>query len=67
MSEARYYGIEQAAEYTGLSVSFIQKLTSRRAIPFIKCGRRALYDRLLLDRWMARRAVIPSSMKGEVK
>jgi excisionase family DNA binding protein len=59
MDEARYYGIEQAARYLGLSLSYIQKLTSRRRIPFIKVGRRALYDRVQLDRWMSRRAVLP--------
>jgi excisionase family DNA binding protein len=58
-NEARYYGILDAARYTGLSVSYIQKLTSRRRIPFLKVGRRALYDRTLLDRWMGRRAVLP--------
>lgn len=59
MDETRYYRVEQAARYTGLSVSYLQKLTSRRRIPFIKAGRRALYDRILLDRWLARRAVLP--------
>ena len=59
MDEGRYLSIEQASRYTALSVSYLQKLTSRRRIPFIKAGRRALYDRLLLDRWMARRAVLP--------
>lgn len=51
--------IDQTSKYTRLSISYLQKLTSRRRIPFIKCGRRALYDRVLLDRWMARRAVLP--------
>jgi len=59
MDETRYYRVEQAARYMGLSVSYLQKLTSRRRIPFIKAGRRALYDRVLLDRWLARRAVLP--------
>ena len=58
-NEARYYGIEDAARYTGLSRSYIAKLTSRRRIPFIKAGRRALYDKVLLDRWLARRQVLP--------
>lgn len=59
MNESRYLSIEQAAQYTALSVSYLQKLTSRRRIPFIKAGRRALYDRVLLDKWLSRRAVLP--------
>jgi len=59
MDEGRYLSIESASRYTALSISYIQKLTSRRRIPFIKAGRRALYDRLLLDKWLARRAVLP--------
>lgn len=59
MDLGRYLSIEQAAQYTALSVSYIQKLTSRRRIPFNKVGRRALYDKVLLDKWMARRAVLP--------
>jgi len=59
MEEGRYFNIAQAARYTALSVSYLQKLTSRRRVPFLKVGRRALYDRILLDKWMARRAVLP--------
>lgn len=59
MTDARYYGIEQAAEYTGLSVSFLQKLCSRRRVPHLKVGRRVVFDRTLLDRWLQRRAVLP--------
>jgi excisionase family DNA binding protein len=55
----KYLSIERASEYLGLSISYIQKLTSQRRIPFAKIGRRCLYDRALLDRWMARRAVLP--------
>jgi excisionase family DNA binding protein len=59
VEEGRYLDIEGAARYMALSVSYVQKLTSRRRIPFIKLGRRCLYDRVLLDRWMARRQVLP--------
>ena len=59
MDAPRFMSIADAAAYLGLSVSFVQKLTSRRRIPFVKVGRRALYDRVNLDRWMARRAVLP--------
>ena len=59
MELGRYLSIEQAAQYAALSVSYIQKLNSPRRIPFNKVGRRALYDRVLLDKWMACRAIFP--------
>ncbi len=55
----RYLGILAASQYLSLSISYVQKLTSRRRIPFAKVGKRCLYDRALLDRWMARRQVLP--------
>ena len=64
MDEGRYLSIESASRYTALSVSYIQKLTSRRRVPFIKIGRRCLYDRVLLDKWIARRQVLPRDWTG---
>ena len=65
MDAGRYLNIFQAAQYTTLSVSYLQKLTSRRRVPYVKVGKRCLYDRTLLDKWMARRAVLPRDWKGE--
>ena len=59
MDEDRYLSIDQAAGYLSLSVSYLQKLTSRRRVPYIKVGKRCLYDRVLLDKWVARRQVLP--------
>jgi excisionase family DNA binding protein len=67
MDAPRFMDISTAAAYLGLSVSFVQKLTSRRRIPFNKVGRRALYDRILLDKWMSRRAVLPKDWLGDAK
>ena len=64
MDEGRYLSIEQASAYLGLSVSYLQKLTCRGRVPYVKVGRRCLYDRTLLDKWMARRAVLPRNWTG---
>jgi excisionase family DNA binding protein len=64
VDDARYLSIEQASEYLGLSISYVQKLCSRRRVPFLKIGRRCLFDRALLDRWMARRQVLPRDWTG---
>jgi excisionase family DNA binding protein len=64
VDDARYLSIEQASEYTSLSISFIQKLTSRRRVPHVKVGRRCLYDKTLLDKWLQRRQVLPRDWAG---
>lgn len=51
--------IESAAGYTTLSVSYLQELTSQRRVPFARIGRRCLFDRVALNKWIARRAVLP--------
>ncbi len=55
----RYMSAEAAALYLGLSLTYVRRLTSERAIPVIRIGRRRVYDRLLLDRWAQRRAIFP--------
>ncbi|MCC8956188.1 helix-turn-helix domain-containing protein [Bradyrhizobium sp. Pear77] len=53
-SEANYLNVSQAAEYLGLSTSFLNK--RRRAHgagpSFIKVGKRVLYDCADLELWM---------------
>jgi len=39
---------EQAAEYLGFAVTLLSELD----IPFIKVGRRCIYGRVDLDRWL---------------
>jgi len=56
--DPRYYTAEEAAEYLCLSVSYVQELTARRRMLFIKVGERCIYDRIPLDCWLARRAVL---------
>lgn len=50
--------IEEAAVYTGLSVSFIYKLTCQRQIPFFKPRGKLLYfSRSELDSWLKQNRV----------
>ena len=50
---------DQAAAYLGLSASSLSAdvVTRRLQIPRIQAGRRCIYDRVQLDRWMSERAV----------
>ena len=45
---ARCLNKEQAGEYLGIGVTLLTEL----GVPFIKLGRRCLYDRLDLDAWL---------------
>jgi excisionase family DNA binding protein len=52
---------DQAAEYLGVSASFlaVDAVTRRHAVPYIKVGRRVVYSKGMLDAWMAARVVNP--------
>jgi excisionase family DNA binding protein len=53
----RFLNVGEAARYIGRTEKAVYRLVARRSIPFIKHGRRVHFDRLALDRWMARGAV----------
>ena len=55
----KYLDVAGAAAYLAISTSYLSKLVSRKKIPFIKLGRRVVFDRILLDRWAARRTCWP--------
>ena len=47
--------ITECSSYTGLSVSYIYKLTHRKVIPFFKpMGKRLYFKRAEIDRWLMR-------------
>jgi excisionase family DNA binding protein len=51
-----YLNVEQAAAYLGRTPKAIRMLVYRAEIPVIKIGRRILFDRERLDRWVDRHA-----------
>lgn len=51
--DGRYFTIHDAAAFTGLSRASLYRRISDRTIPFIKIGRRVLFDRQDLIRWLA--------------
>ena len=46
--EARLLNKEQAAAYLGIGVTLLEQL----GVPHVKFGRRCVYDRVDLDRWL---------------
>ena len=60
----RIISIQEAADYTGLSVQTLYKMVSQRRIPFVKMGRLTKFDVALLDAWIKQNTVMPMPPKG---
>ncbi len=60
----RLISIQDAAQYTGLSVQTLYKMVSQRRIPFVKMGRLTKFDVALLDAWIKQNTVMPMPPKG---
>jgi excisionase family DNA binding protein len=52
--------ITEASRYIGLQVDTIYRMVSHRRIPFVKVGRRTMFDLQLLDDWLAQHTVLPT-------
>lgn len=61
----RLLNIQEASEYTGLSVHTLYTMVSQRRIPFIKMGRLTKFDVGLLDKWIAQHTVMPVRKEAE--
>lgn len=55
----RLIDIAEASRYIGLQVDTIYRMVSQRRIPFVKVGRRTLFDVRLLNDWLDRHTVLP--------
>lgn len=64
----RYLSTKQAVEYLGLSSrASLYSLNTRKQLPFIRLGRRVLYDRLKLDEFLATRGIAVTAEMLEPK
>jgi excisionase family DNA binding protein len=55
------FTVEECAAYTRLSRFTIYTFVSKRRIPFIKLGRRTLFDRAEIDRWIQSKSRKPKA------
>lgn len=53
----QYLNIDELADFLNLSKSKLYEMTSKRKIPFLRVGRRVLFDPERIERWMAEREV----------
>ena len=53
LAKKNVLNIKELSEYTGYSISYIYKLTSRSAIPYFKpSGKAVFFDRMEIDVWL---------------
>jgi hypothetical protein len=58
--EKRYLNRDEIADYIDSTAATVAVMTSRRQIPHIKRGRRVLYDRQVIDAWLAAQSIEPA-------
>ena len=56
---SKYMDAVAVSHYLGVSLTYIRRLTSQRQIPYIRLGRRVVFDKVAVDRWTQRRAIFP--------
>jgi prophage regulatory protein len=53
LAKKNVLNIRELSDYTGYSISYIYKLTSRNAIPYFKpSGKAVFFDRMEIDVWL---------------
>jgi excisionase family DNA binding protein len=58
------WGTGEVAQYLGVSTDLIQKLISKREIPFFKVGDRNRFKKSKIDKWVEGRTVKPLPLTG---
>ena len=53
-TQSRLIDTKVTAAYLGVTPNALRKLKARGFIPFVPINRRVMYDRNVLDRWIAR-------------
>ena len=61
--ERRLLNIQEAAQYTGLSVHTLYTMISQKRVPYLKVGRLVKFDRAGLDKWIKQLSVMPMPSK----
>jgi len=62
----KFISVNEASTYTGLSKSYLYKLTSSRSIAFFKpAGKLVFFDIDDLDSWISKNRIAPSAEVNE--
>ena len=59
----RYINVKQLSEYIGIGKDMIYHYNSAKEIPYMKIGRRVVYDIKEIEKWLKSKRVVLSSNK----
>lgn len=63
--------VQEAASLLRISVHTVRSWVSRRRLPYVKLGRRTVFDATELERWIAERSLrergSPSEQRQEIR
>jgi excisionase family DNA binding protein len=59
----RLLDIKETSAYLGIQIDTIYRMVSERRIPFVKVGRRTMFDLRLIDDWLSKHTVMPMPRK----
>ena len=51
-SEKKFLNMDELAEYTGMSKSYLYKRVCNKSIPFSKLGTRTVFVTAVIDKWV---------------
>ena len=60
----RLLSISQAAYYLGISRHTLYGWVSQKRIPYVKVGRRTMFDKKALDKWVEEKSVEPLELSA---
>jgi len=63
LKENRLLSIPEVARFLGISQSTLYTLVSQQRVPFVKVGRRVLFDPVQLDKWIKHNSKMPMPEK----
>jgi len=63
LKENRLLSIPEVARFLGISQSTLYTLVSQQRVPFVKVGRRVLFDPVQLDQWIKHNTKMPMPEK----
>lgn len=63
IKESRLFSIPEVARFLGISQSTLYAMVSQHRVPFVKVGRRVLFDPVQLDKWIKHNSKMPMPEK----
>lgn len=62
MENTRFLTVSKVSELTGYAVSYIYKLTMDKKIPYSKFGKRLIFKKDLIDKWIEDNTIDSSTL-----